>query len=220
MTLLPYVQIEPTQTATACVIWLHGLGADGHDFEPIAKELKLPDNLAVRFIFPHAPSIAVTVNNGVVMPAWYDIMGTAIDDKIDITGIQDSANKIDALIEQQISRGIKTENIIIAGFSQGGAVAYECALRYPKKLGGLMALSTYFGSHQHIHFSPENKNIPIFIGHGSDDPVVPEILGQKGTKLLNSKGYHPKYTVYPMQHSVCLEEINDISAWIQQLKLD
>jgi len=217
MSLIPYIEIEPTQPAKASVIWLHGLGADGHDFEPIAKELNLPDSMAVRFIFPHAPSIPVTVNNGMVMPAWYDIIGTSIDDAIDITGIKASAKKIDQLIEHETKRGIKSENIIIAGFSQGGAVAYECALSFPQKLGGLMALSTYFGTHSNIALSVKNKNIPIFIAHGSGDPVVFETLGQNALKKLKSAGYNPEYKVYPMQHSVCVEEIDDISYWLQKV---
>lgn len=217
MSLLPYIEIEPTQQAKACIIWLHGLGADGHDFEPIAKELNLPESLAVRFIFPHAPSIPVTVNNAMVMPAWYDIIGAAIDDKIDILGIKKSAQEIDKLIEHEISRGIKSENIIIAGFSQGGAVAYECALSYPKKLGGLMSLSSYFGSYNNIDFSANNSKISIFIAHGSGDAVVHETLGKQAVKKLKSKGYNPEYKVYPMQHSVCIEEIDDISFWLQKI---
>ncbi len=216
MSLLPHLTIEPKTTAKASIIWLHGLGADGHDFEPIAKELNLPDAMAARFIFPHAPSIAVSVNNGMVMPAWYDIIGTNIDDEIDIKGIQESAKKINALVDNEINKGIPSKNIIIAGFSQGGAVAYECALSFPKKLAGLMALSTYFATHEQIKLSTANKNIPILICHGSADPVVSEILGQRAFNRLEKKGYKPEYKTYPMQHNVCVEEIDDISIWLQK----
>ncbi|MFK5985651.1 MAG: dienelactone hydrolase family protein [Pseudomonadota bacterium] len=217
MSLLPYLEVEPQQPATASVIWLHGLGADGHDFEPIAKELNLPDSLAIRFIFPHAPSMPVTINNGMVMPAWYDVLGAAIDDVIDIKGIKHSAEKINLLIEQEISRGISSDRIILAGFSQGGAVAYECALSYPKKLGGLMALSTYYATHQQIQLSAINKDIPILVCHGSDDAVVAESLAHRAIKRLEDKAYRVEYKSYPMQHNVCIEEIDDISMWLQKI---
>jgi len=205
MSLLSCLEIEPQIPANASVIWLHGLGADGYDFEPIAKELDLPDSLAIRFIFPHAPSIPVTINNGMVMPAWYDVLGMAIDEKIDIEGIRVSAEKINQLISREITRGIQSQRIIVAGFSQGGAVAYECALSYPQKLGGLLALSTYFASYNDLDC------------HGIEDPVVPEFLGQRAIKRLKAKGYNPSYTSYPMQHSVCVEEIDDISIWLRKV---
>ena len=141
--LLRCVEIEPSAQATASVIWLHGLGASGHDFEPIVPELQLPADLAVRFIFPHAPQIPVTVNGGMVMPAWYDILAMDIDRKVDEAGVLASADAVDALIKQEIARGIPSERIIIAGFSQGGAVAYQAALRHPQPLAGLLTLSTY-----------------------------------------------------------------------------
>jgi len=217
MSLLSCLEIEPQIPANASVIWLHGLGADGYDFEPIAKELDLPDSLAIRFIFPHAPSIPVTINNGMVMPAWYDVLGMAIDEKIDIEGIRVSAEKINQLISREITRGIQSQRIIVAGFSQGGAVAYECALSYPQKLGGLLALSTYFASYNDLDYSPANQDIPIQICHGIEDPVVPEFLGQRAIKRLKAKGYNPSYTSYPMQHSVCVEEIDDISIWLRKV---
>jgi len=217
MSLLPCIEIEPQTTANASVIWLHGLGADGHDFEPIAKELDLPDSLAIRFIFPHAPSMPVTINNGMVMPAWYDILAMAIDETVDIKGIRVSAEKINQLIEREITRGIPSDRIIVAGFSQGGAVAYECALSYPKKLGGLLALSTYYATYNDIQYSPVNQDIPIHICHGTGDEIVPEVLGQRAIKRLKDKAYSPTYTSYPMQHNVCIEEIDEISMWLQKV---
>lgn len=217
MPLLPCIELEPQKPASASIIWLHGLGADGHDFEPIAKELDLPDSPAIRFLFPHAPSLPVTINNGMLMPAWYDILGMAIDDKIDLAGIKASAEKINKLIDREIKRGIKSQHIIIAGFSQGGAVAYECALSYPQQLGGLLALSTYFATHKTIHLSPANKSIPIQICHGTADPIVAELLGQRAVKRLRAKGYRSDYKTYPMQHNVCEEEIADISTWLQEI---
>ena len=217
MSLLSCLEIEPQNPANASVIWLHGLGADGYDFEPITKELDLPDSLAIRFIFPHAPSLPVTINNGMVMPAWYDVLAMAIDEKIDLTGLKSSAEKINQLIDQEVTRGIPSQCIIIAGFSQGGAVAYECALSYPKPLAGLLALSTYFATYNEIKYSPANQSIPIQVCHGIADPVVPEILGQKAIKHLQSKAYQPEYKTYPMQHNVCVEEIDDISIWLRKV---
>jgi len=217
MSLLSCIEIEPEIPATASIIWLHGLGADGHDFEPISKELNLPDSLAIRYIFPHSPSMPVTINNGMVMPAWYDVLGMAIDDNIDLPGIKLAAEKINQLIEREIARGIKSQRIILAGFSQGGAVAYESALSYPKKLGGLLALSTYFATFNDIKLTAVNQDIPILICHGTADPVVAEILGQRAVKRLEAKAYKPVYKTYPMQHNVCVEEIDDISLWIQKI---
>lgn len=198
----------------AAVIWLHGLGANGHDFVPVVPHLGLSDNLAARFIFPHAPSIPVTVNGGYVMPAWYDILELSIDRKIDLEQIQASAQKVVALIQRENERGVPTERIVVAGFSQGGAVAFEAALSYPEKLAGLMALSSYFATKDSIVLSPTNQNMPIFIGHGTRDPVVPEALGQMATKLLQDKGYAPEYHSYPMEHSVHAHELKDIGKWL------
>lgn len=215
MSYLPCIEIEPETPATASVIWLHGLGASGNDFAPIVPELHLPDSLAVRFVFPHAPSIPVTVNGGMVMPAWYDILSMDIDRKIDQAQILQSAEAITALIEREIERGVDSNNIVIAGFSQGGAVAYQTALSYPKPLAGLMTMSTYFATHETLIPSDANKALEIFISHGTQDPVVPELLGQPAVELLRSKGYEPLYATYPMQHEVCLPQIQDISRWLQ-----
>ncbi|MED5389884.1 MAG: dienelactone hydrolase family protein [Pseudomonadota bacterium] len=210
--LLQCVEIEPAGDATASVIWLHGLGASGHDFEPIVPELRLPTDLAVRFVFPHAPSIPVTVNGGMVMPAWYDILAMDIDRKVDEAGVLASADAVDALIQREMERGIPAERIIIAGFSQGGAVAYQVALRYPKRLAGLLTLSTYMA--MPVTPSAANASLPVMVCHGTHDPVVPESLGQRAVATLKELGHSPAYHTYPMEHMVCLEQIRDIGAWL------
>ncbi|WP_339344820.1 dienelactone hydrolase family protein [uncultured Alcanivorax sp.] len=212
--LLRCVEIEPSAQATASVIWLHGLGASGHDFEPIVPELQLPAGLAVRFIFPHAPQIPVTVNGGMVMPAWYDILAMDIDRKVDEAGVLASADAVDALIEREIARGIPSERIIIAGFSQGGAVAYQAALRHPQPLAGLLTLSTYMA--MPVPPSQANAALPVMICHGSMDPMVPEQLGQRAAATLTELGYSPQYKSYPMEHMVCLEQIRDIGQWLTE----
>ena len=212
--LLRCVEIEPSAQATASVIWLHGLGASGHDFEPIVPELQLPAELPVRFIFPHAPQIPVTVNGGMVMPAWYDILAMDIDRKVDEAGVLASADAVDALIEREIARGIPSERIIIAGFSQGGAVAYQAALRHPQPLAGLLTLSTYMA--MPVTPSSANASLPVMICHGSMDPMVPEQLGQRAAATLTELGYTPQYKSYPMEHMVCLEQIRDIGKWLTE----
>ncbi len=215
MQYLPAVEIETAANPDISVIWLHGLGADGNDFAPIIPDLKIPAALPIRFIFPHAPAIPVTVNGGFVMPAWYDILEMEIDRKIDSAGLLESADEINKLIDREYERGIKSNRIIIAGFSQGGAVAYQVALTHPKPLAGLLTMSSYFATAETIIYNSANKDIPIEIHHGQFDPVVPEALGQKASLQLSEKGYKVGYTVYPMEHAVCLEQINDISNWLQ-----
>lgn len=217
MPLLTSVEIEPQLAATSAVIWLHGLGASGQDFVPIVPELKLPEALATRFIFPHAPERPITVNGGMVMPAWYDIYSMAIDRKIDLSQLRLSAQDVMALVDQEVARGIDSRRIVIAGFSQGGAVAYETALSCKKPLGGLLALSSYFASHDTVDYALENAHIPIKIDHGTQDPMLPESLGQRAESYLKAKHYHPHYTTYAMQHEVCMEQIASISLWLQQV---
>lgn len=214
MNLLPHLEVETGVNPSATVIWLHGLGADGNDFKPIVPELALPNELPVRFIFPHAPALPVTINNGYVMPAWYDILDMSIDRKVDETQLRKSSSAIIAFIKNEIARGIASERIIIVGFSQGGAVAYETVLSYPEKLGGLLALSTYFATRESIQFHPANQSIPIEIHHGDYDPVVPSALGAASYQLLKSKGYSVDLKGYPMEHSVCPQQVRDISAWL------
>ena len=213
--MLPAVEIETSPNPSASVIWLHGLGANGHDFEPIIPELQLPADLGIRFIFPHAPSRAVTINGGMSMPAWYDIMVQDIDRRVDLKQLLDSVDEVAKFIDREVKRGIPSERIVIAGFSQGGAVGYQLALSYPQRLGGLLTLSTYFATAETIEFHAANKEIDIFIAHGLHDPVVPELLGKKAHEVLREAGYKVDYKTYPMDHSVCLEEIQDISRWLQ-----
>lgn len=217
MEILPHIEVTTAEQPDASVIWLHGLGADGHDFEPIVPELKLPQSMALRFIFPHAPSIPVTINNGYVMPAWYDILNMSIDREVDTAQLKRSANSILQLIERECERGIDANRIVIAGFSQGGAVAIETALSYPRPLAGLLAMSTYLATENTISFSEANMNIPIEIHHGIMDPVVPVQLGQHCYQTLTQKGYPTELKTYPMEHAVCPQQITDISDWLQNI---
>lgn len=218
-TLLRSVQIEPTVAAQYSIIWLHGLGADGNDFVPIVPELNLPSDKPIRFIFPHAPVIPVSVNLGYEMPAWYDIYGPALNEKIDRAGINQSVDEITKLIQHEESRGIPSQHIILAGFSQGAVIALTTGLACDRTLGGILALSGYLPNSdqviQETHLA--NKQTPIFIGHGTDDPIVPYALGQAMYLDLKQAGHPVTFHGYPMQHSVCAEEIVDISAWINQV---
>lgn len=218
MNYLPCVELQSNLQAdvVGSVIWLHGLGSDGNDFVPVVRALHLPATLNLRFIFPHAPSLPITVNNGYVMPAWYDIFELTLDRKIDVTQLRASAEQVHALIEREIARGVSSEKIIIAGFSQGGAVAYEAALSFAKPLAGLLALSTYFATNETVVESSANKNIPILIQHGSEDPVVDEVLGQRAYRQLSDRGYKVQYESYPMEHTLCEEQVEAISAWLQK----
>jgi len=218
--LLETIEIETGANPAACVIWMHGLGADGNDFVPVVQELDLP--LAVRFIFPHAPMQPVTINNGYVMRAWYDI---SIDDleggskRADEKGVRDSQAAIGKLIAREAERGIPFINIVLAGFSQGGAVALQTGLRYPQQLAGVMALSTYLPLADSLpqEAAPANSRTPIFMAHGAHDPVVPYAMGSKSKEFLEKMGYGIEWHDYPMQHSVCLEEIQDIGAWLKRV---
>jgi phospholipase/carboxylesterase len=217
MDYLPHIEMNTTPTPEASVIWLHGLGADGNDFAPIVPELRLPAALGVRFIFPHAPAMPVTINGGYVMPAWYDILDMSIDRKVDIEQLLESAAQITALVDREIERGIASQKIVLAGFSQGGAVALQCALTYPKPLAGLLFMSSYFASQASIKPHPSNKKLAIEIHHGTADPVVPVQLGQQCFSALGAMGYPVEIKTYPMEHAVCPQQIGDISAWLQQV---
>lgn len=199
------------------VIWLHGLGASGHDFEPVVPQLGLADDMAVRFIFPHAPNRPVTINGGMVMPAWYDILEMSLERKVDVNQIEESAQQIQNLITREVERGVSPEHIVIAGFSQGGAVAYHVALGYPQRLAGLMTLSTYFATNDNISYSDANTDMPILIEHGTHDPVVPVILGEQAQQLLSTKGYDVAYHTYPMAHQVCMPQIQNIGKWLNKV---
>lgn len=217
--LLPTVVVEPVTPATAAVIWLHGLGADGHDFEAAVPMLGLPAGAAVRFVFPHAPVRPVTINNGWPMRAWYDILAIDIERKIDEESLLLSVAQIHNLIEREVARGIAPERIVLAGFSQGGAVAYQSALCYPQRLGGLVVLSTYIATAAHIREgrSEHNRQLPIWLAHGVMDDVVPFSLGEQAVITLQEMGYEPEWHSYPIAHEVSLEELQQLGHWLAQI---
>lgn len=211
------ITLEPAGTATTAVIWLHGLGADGYDFVPIVDELRLPSTLAVRFIFPHATQRPVTINGGYVMRAWYDIKGIHRDTIEDEAGIRDSDRVVAKYLEQEKARGIPASRIVVAGFSQGGAMALHSGTRHGESLAGILALSTYLPLRELLasEASSANRATPIFMCHGTQDNVVPMALGEFSRDALIAAGYSVEWRSYPMPHSVSLEEINDISQWLQ-----
>ncbi|MBW2940987.1 alpha/beta hydrolase [Zhongshania aquimaris] len=202
--------VEPKGTADAAVIWLHGLGASGHDFVPVVPHLGLPDNHGIRFVFPHAPEIPITINGGMVMPGWYDILAMSIEREIDLEQIESSAAAVRDLIQRELDAGIPSDRIVLAGFSQGGAVVYHAALSYSKPLAGLLTMSTYFATAKEVKLNEANKALPIHIFHGSQDLMVQESMGHTANQILKSMGFKPKYRSYQMQHEVCAEEITDI----------
>ena len=213
------VIIEPKSSHKASVIWLHGLGADGHDFEPIVPELGLANDLGIRFIFPHAPILPVTINGGMSMRAWYDVKSPNLREQEDSESIAESSSLINNYIETEINAGISSKKIILAGFSQGGAISLHTGLRYPSPLAGLLALSTYLPLPDQLinEASDENKNIPIMMAHGTFDPVIPVEQGRHSYKALKEHGYSVEWNEYPMQHAVCIEEIITIGKWIAAL---
>jgi phospholipase/carboxylesterase len=204
---------------TAAVIWMHGLGADGHDFEPIVPELPLPKTLAVRFVFPNAPLQPVTINNGHVMRAWYDVAFGDLEGrsrKPDEAGVRASVAAIEALIAREVERGVPAARIVIAGFSQGGAIALASGLRHHDQLAGIMALSTYLPLAESlpVEASAANRNIPVFFAHGSADPVIHISMARQSVERLQALDYPVQWHEYPMQHSVHPREIADIGAWL------
>ena len=213
---LDTVEIQTTASPTASIIWLHGLGADGHDFVPIVRQLPLPATAAVRFVFPHAPHRAVTVNGGYVMRAWYDVLSRDFDRQEDSSGIRDSAARVEQLVEREQSRGIPADRILLAGFSQGGAMALHTGLRRGERLAGILALSTYLPLARLLpdDAAPANRDVPIFMAHGTLDPVIPIALGTQSRDWLIQHGYPVRWREYPMEHSVCLEEIQDLGVWL------
>lgn len=215
--MLDCVEIQPPRKATASVMWLHGLGANGHDFVPIVPELGLGEQHGIRFIFPHAPSRSVSINGGMNMPAWYDIATADIAARQDRQGIETSSRQITSLIQNEISRGIPSENIVLAGFSQGGAIALHAGLRQPAPLAGIMALSTYLPLQHTLEAecSPASHSISIFMAHGKADPVVPITLGHASRDFLAQAGYAVEWNEYPMAHEVCLPEIVAIGHWLR-----
>jgi phospholipase/carboxylesterase len=213
------VVLNPAAAATASVVWLHGLGADGFDFVPIVPELRLPDTLPVRFVFPHAQPRPVTINNGFVMRAWYDILGLGPGRPEDEMGIRASVRAVVGCLEHEIAAGIAPSRVVIAGFSQGGAIALQAGLRYPQRLAGIMALSTYLPLRESLaeEASPANRNIPILMCHGLRDGIVPAELGRSSRDALQAAGYAVEWQSYPMEHQVCMEEVVDISRWLQKV---
>ena len=213
---LEVVQATTGENPSASVIWLHGLGADGHDFEPIVPDLKLPGGPALRFIFPHAPVRPVTINPGYPMRAWYDIRSIDRTAPSDIEGIEGSMEAVRGLIENEEARGIATDRIVLAGFSQGGGIALNTALRYPRALAGVIGLSTWVPGIDDLEaeIHPANASTPLFLAHGSQDPMVPEAHGRDSADKLEALGYPVTWHSYPMMHSVCPEEIIAIRDWL------
>jgi phospholipase/carboxylesterase len=216
---LPYIDVNPTGEVKAVVIWLHGLGDTGHGFAPIVPELKLPQNLGIRFVFPHAPMQAVTINNGMQMNAWYDIKSMDMNGRADEAGVIDSSAKIEALIKAEMAKGIGAEKIVLAGFSQGGVIALHLSTRFEHKLAGVMGLSTYMCQPQNLAAQKHsaNQQTPFFMAHGQMDDMVPLMAGEQAKSALVDCGYDVKWQDYPMQHNVCAQEVNDISSWLQQV---
>jgi len=215
---LETIEIETGATPGAAVIWLHGLGADGHDFEPIVPELRLPASKPVRFIFPHAPQRPVTINMGMRMRAWYDIlqMGGGPEDE---KGIREAQGMLEDLIAQQMKQGIPAEKVVLAGFSQGGAIVLQTALRHPERLAGVMALSTYLPLAKALEQerAAANHDLPIFMAHGKFDDIIPIDRARQSRDLLKKLNYPVEWREYPMPHSVCAEEIADLSAFLVKL---
>jgi len=218
-TLLPRVELESAPNPTAAVIWLHGLGADGHDFAGLVPELDLSNCPPIRFVFPHAPSMPVTVNGGYVMPAWYDILGTNLFSQQDSVGIQASERAIVALIEQEVALGIPADRIVLAGFSQGCAMALHTGLRLQQRLAGIMALSGYLPLADRLgaERQPANAQTPVFMAHGTQDPVVVIARGEASRDALVALGQPVDWRSYPMPHSVHPNEMTDISAFLAQV---
>ena len=214
--LLPSVLVEISEQPDAAVIWLHGLGSDGHDFESLVPMLSLSPELSVRFVFPHAPKRPVTINGGMSMRAWYDIFEMTLERKVDMANIDESCRQVEQLIQDQIGKGIAANRIVLAGFSQGGVIAYQVALSTQHVLAGVLALSTYLVNGDQVLGADTcvNGKTPFLIHHGSQDPVVAPVLSIQARDLLSSKGYRVSYQSYEMPHSVCPDQIQDISGWL------
>jgi phospholipase/carboxylesterase len=220
--LLETIEIETAPQPAAAVIWLHGLGADGNDFAPIVPELQLNGAPAIRFVFPHAPMMPVTVNNGHVMRAWYDVSFGDLEGntrRADEIGVRASQARVSQLIEREIARGIAARHIVVAGFSQGGAIALQTGLRYPQRLAGIMALSTYLPLADTLaaEAAAMNRDVPIYYAHGTHDPVIPLAMATASHAKLAAAGYAVEWHEYPMQHSVCAEEVGAISDWLTKV---
>lgn len=214
MALPECVEVTTGVHPVGSVIWLHGLGADGHDFEPIVPELHLPTDLPLRFVFPHAPVRPVTINGGMAMRAWYDIVSLDANGRADAGGVRESTAILEELIAREVERGIAADRIVIAGFSMGGAIAINTALHTRQKLAGMMALSTYLPLPGEVEGSGGHRELPVFMAHGSFDPMLPMQWGQASAAALREAGYDVEWHEYPMAHAVCPEEIRDIRSWL------
>lgn len=216
--ILTTVEIPATSTPLYSIIWLHGLGADGHDFEGIVPELSLDQKAHINFIFPNAPMQAVTINGGMSMRSWYDILDATLNRQVAVEDIYQSSAQLAELIQEELDKGIQAKNILLAGFSQGGVIALHTGLRYPQKLAGIMALSTYLPTTESLKTeqSDVNKETAIFMAHGRLDPVVQPVIAKEAFEYLKGMGYPISWHEYPMQHSLCQEEIVDISNFINQ----
>ena len=217
--LLQNIEIETAPNPLVSIIWLHGLGADGNDFVPLVRELDLKGLPGIRFVFPHAKTIPVTINGGYVMRAWYDITGAELTRREDETGLRDSQRDVEALIAREKARGIPASKIILAGFSQGCAMTLQTGLRHPEKLAGMLCLSGYLPLNEQVAHerSEESIDTPIFMAHGRQDHVVPFLRGEQSRDILKDLGYTIDWRDYPMQHSLCFEEVQDISAWLKKI---
>jgi phospholipase/carboxylesterase len=217
--LLESLEMETAASPGAAVIWMHGLGADGHDFVDIVPALRLPAGLAVRFVFPHAPMRPVTINQGMVMRAWYDVRHDAGVRREDETGLRASQRQIEALIAREKARGIPAGRLVLAGFSQGGAMALQTGLRHPERLAGIMALSCFLPLADQVgaEVSPANRDVPVLLVHGVHDPVIPLARARQARDVLAGLGYAVEWHEYPMPHSVSNEEIRDIAAWLARV---
>ncbi len=215
--LLDHIAIEPPGEHSASVIWLHGLGADGHDFEPIVPELQLAPDHGIRFIFPHAPIRPVTINNGAEMRAWYDFVPHSESEGFD--DMEASAAEVRKFMDAEIARGIPTERIVLAGFSQGGVIALHVGLRYPSRLAGIVALSTYLHDIARTERERHDANLalPILMVHGTHDPMIPVMRAATSRENLMRLGYDVRWLTYPMQHQVCLEEVQEIAAFLDEV---
>jgi phospholipase/carboxylesterase len=217
--LLEALEVETAPSPGAAVIWMHGLGADGYDFVDVPPVLRLPESLAVRFVFPHAPMQPVTINGGMVMRSWYDIRPDAGGRREDEPGLRQSQRHVEALIARERARGVPTARLVLAGFSQGGAMALQTGLRHPERLAGIMALSCYLPLADLVaaEASAANRDVPIFLAHGTHDPLIPLARARLSFEILTGLGYRAEWHDYPMPHSVCDAEIRDIGAWLAKI---
>ncbi|MBD8564495.1 alpha/beta hydrolase [Oxalobacteraceae sp. CFBP 8763] len=217
--LLDNIEIETAPNPTIAVVWLHGLGADGNDFVPLVRELDLTGLPGIRFVFPHANTMPVTINGGYVMRSWYDIVATDLTRREDEGGLRASQLQVEALIAREKARGIPASRIILAGFSQGCAMTLQTGLRHPEKLAGMLCLSGYLplSSVAGAERSEASLGTPIFMAHGVQDPVVPFARAEESRKVVEALGYQVEWHAYPMQHTLCLEEVQDISTWIRKV---